>query len=65
MDQVEPAPGWRKSSSSGDGDCVEWNPGPDGVRVRHSHAPDGPELVFTRAEWAAFVAGVKAGEADG
>ncbi|WP_433240994.1 DUF397 domain-containing protein [Streptosporangium sp. CA-135522] len=32
--------------------------------VRHSHHPDGEVVVYTRAEWEAFVGGVKDGEFD-
>jgi len=32
--------------------------------MRDSKDPDGPKLVFTPAEWAAFVAGVRDGEFD-
>jgi S-adenosyl methyltransferase/Domain of unknown function (DUF397) len=38
---------------------------PDGGRaVRHSKDPNGPTLIFTPAEWQAFIAGVKVGEFD-
>lgn len=58
--------GWRKSSFSGQqGDCVEVQDLADGSRhVRHSEHPTGPSLGFTRSEWVAFIAGVKAGEFD-
>ncbi|MCL9793478.1 DUF397 domain-containing protein [Frankia sp. AgKG'84/4] len=36
--------------------------GADHVRIRDSKSPDGPELTFTPAEWAAFVLGVCNGE---
>lgn len=36
----------------------------DLVAVRDSKDPAGPVLLFTRAEWIDFVAGVKAGEFD-
>jgi hypothetical protein len=58
---------WRKSSFSGGqgGNCVEVGPLPDGGRaVRDSKDPHGPALLFTEAEWAAFLAGVKSGEFD-
>jgi hypothetical protein len=55
---------WRKSSFSGNGDCLEWAIGPSSVRLRDSKNPTGPELVLTHSEWAAFVAGIKGGEAD-
>jgi hypothetical protein len=32
--------------------------------VRSSEEDNGPVLRFTNAEWGAFIAGVKAGEAD-
>ncbi len=55
---------WRKSSfSTTAGNCVELAPLPAGVvAVRDSKDPDGPMLSFTRAEWAAFAAGMAAGE---
>ncbi len=63
MDEVDPPASWRKSTFSVNGDCVEWSPTPDSVRIRHSKSPQ-VELVFTRSEWAAFLRGLKAGEAD-
>ena len=56
---------WFKSSFSNGqgGNCVETRTLPDGGRaVRHSKDPNGPTLVFTLAEWQAFIAGVKVGE---
>ncbi|MBG0813090.1 DUF397 domain-containing protein [Planomonospora sp. ID82291] len=61
------AAAWRKSSrSSGNGgQCVEVADNLSGVvAVRDSKDPDGPKLLFTPAEWRAFVGGVKAGEFD-
>ncbi|WP_449062209.1 DUF397 domain-containing protein [Planomonospora algeriensis] len=58
---------WRKSSQSGDngGQCVEVADNlPGVVAVRDSKDPDGPKLLFTPAEWRAFVDGVKTGEFD-
>jgi hypothetical protein len=49
---------WRKSRRSGPqgGNCVEVAHLPGGqVAVRNSRHPAGPTLVFTSAEWAAFV----------
>jgi hypothetical protein len=57
---------WRKSSHSGyNGNCVELAPLDDGaVAMRNSRDPHGPALVYTRAEIAAFLAGIKDGEFD-
>lgn len=57
---------WKSSRSNGGGDnCVEVAETADGYAVRDSKARGtGPELSFTRAEWAAFVEGVKLGEFD-
>jgi hypothetical protein len=54
-------------SSNGDGQCVEAGPLADGtgrVAVRHSRHRDGEVIIYTRAEWEAFVVGVKDGEFD-
>lgn len=55
---------WRKSSySNGATNCVEVAMLADGsVGVRHSRKPDAEVIVYSRTEWAAFVAGVKAEE---
>lgn len=55
---------WVKSSYSGpQGNCVEIARLSDGaVAVRNSRHPDGPALVFTSAEWAAFLSGAADGE---
>ncbi len=57
---------WRKSSASNPtGNCVELAPLADGgVAMRNSRHPTGPTLVYTRAEIAAFIRGVRAGEFD-
>ncbi|RCG31834.1 DUF397 domain-containing protein [Sphaerisporangium album] len=63
---VEIAELWRKSSHSGNngGNCVEVS-ALDRVAVRDSKNPDGPKLVFDRAEWGAFVHGLKADDFAG
>ena len=59
---------WRVSSRSGSGaggTCVEAGPLNDGtgrVALRHSQHPDGPTIIYTRAEWDAFLAGAKNNE---
>ncbi|MFG1697240.1 DUF397 domain-containing protein [Nonomuraea sp. NPDC049309] len=57
---------WVKSSLSGGGNnCVEVARNlPGVVAVRDSKDPQGPALVFTHAEWAAFLAGAKGEEFD-
>ena len=56
---------WIKSSYSGPtgGNCVEVAFLADGgVAVRSSRRPDGPVLIFTSAEWDAFLGGARDGE---
>lgn len=58
---------WRKSTLSGPqgGNCVEVGHLTDGrVAVRNSRHPAGPALIFTTAEWDAFIGGAKDGEFD-
>jgi hypothetical protein len=57
---------WRKSRySNPSGNCVEAAQLPAGeVAVRNSRYPDGPALIFTSAEWEAFLLGARAGDFD-
>jgi Domain of unknown function (DUF397) len=55
---------WRKSSRSGNGGCVEVATLKEHVAVRDSKHRHGPVLLFTAAEWAAFLGGVRDGEFD-
>jgi hypothetical protein len=64
VSDLEKSPRWQKSSSSGEGDCLEWSVGPSDVRLRHSGNPTGPEVVLTHSEWLAFISGIKLGEGD-
>ncbi|MFD8984641.1 DUF397 domain-containing protein [Streptomyces sp. NPDC059564] len=58
---------WRKASASDPFDnCVEVARLAAGeVAFRNSRFPEGPALVFTRAEVIAFLDGAKRGEFDG
>ncbi len=57
---------WRKSSRSNGGDeesnCVEVAGLPSRVAMRDSKDPAGPVLALTRAEWGAFLGGIRSGE---
>jgi hypothetical protein len=56
---------WFKSIHSyGGGACVEVRAVNGGIRMRDSKDPDGAQLSFSPAEWAAFLAGVRDGEFD-
>jgi hypothetical protein len=57
---------WRKSSiSNSQGACVELaRLGTGEFAVRNSRHPDGPALIYTSAEIAALIDGVKLGEFD-
>ncbi len=56
---------WRTSSRSGSsGNCVEVAITDDGVAVRDTKDRGKPPHLYTHAEWAAFVGGVKDGEFD-
>ncbi|MGH3449406.1 MAG: DUF397 domain-containing protein [Haloechinothrix sp.] len=61
-----PSVTWRKSARSGAlGNCVEVAKLAGGaVAMRNSRYPDGPALIYTSAEIAAFLAGAKDGEFD-
>jgi Domain of unknown function (DUF397) len=56
---------WRKSSFSGSvNESIEVGRLGENWLVRNSSDPEGTVLVFTPAEWRAFVLGAKAGEFD-
>ncbi len=58
---------WQKSRRSNpSGNCVELAllPARLGVAIRNSRDPDGPALVYTREEIAAFLGGVRDGDFD-
>lgn len=56
---------FRKSSFSGGANCVEARLLPDGrIAVRDSKQPSLPPNDYSPAAWAAFLAGIRAGEFD-
>jgi hypothetical protein len=56
---------FRISSFCSYGDCIEVGQASDGeVILRDTKDRTRPALAFTGEEWAAFIAGVKAGEFD-
>jgi hypothetical protein len=56
---------WHTSSASGDISCVEVAHIPGGgVAVRNSRERSRPPHVFSDAEWASFLDGVRNGEFD-
>ncbi|MFJ9179183.1 DUF397 domain-containing protein [Streptomyces sp. NPDC102360] len=57
---------WVKSRhSAAVGNCVEMAELVDGsIAVRNSRDPEGPALIYTRAEVVAFLAGAKEGDFD-
>jgi hypothetical protein len=57
---------WRKSvHSNPNGACVELAPVQGGgVAMRHSRHPEGEVLIYTAAEFRAFLLGAKDGEFD-
>lgn len=50
--------------SCGTGACVEIAHEDATVYMRDSMDPSGPRLTFSREDWLAFLAGVRAGEYD-
>jgi hypothetical protein len=57
---------WQKSRRSGSlGNCDEMARLPSGeIALRNSRDPDGPALIYTRAEIEALIRGVKEGDFD-
>jgi hypothetical protein len=56
---------WKSGRSSAQGNCVETAELPGkAVAVRNSRHPEGPALIFSRAEVRAFLEGVKDGDFD-
>ena len=64
LESLIPSLEWRKASGAG-ADGVEMARLPDGqVAVRNSVYPDGPALIYTRAEIEALIGGAQDGDFD-
>ncbi|WP_432980931.1 DUF397 domain-containing protein [Dactylosporangium sp. CA-233914] len=50
---------WRRSSFCGSDACVEVASTADVILVRDADNPSGAQLTFTRADWEAFIAGLR------
>jgi hypothetical protein len=53
---------WRRSRRCESASCVEVTSHSGGIALRDSKHPDGAILLFSHAEWDAFVAGVRDGD---
>jgi len=50
---------WKKSTASGDGNCVEVARGGEKTLVRDSKDPSGPTLAFLESAWREFLVGAR------
>lgn len=65
-DSIEGAVWVKATASDAYNDCVEIAKLPQGgAALRNSRFPEGPALIFTPSELAAFLDGAKKGEFDG
>lgn len=55
---------WRTSRRCDSNTCVEMASVGGAVAMRDGKDPNGAVLIFSRDDWTAFVAGVRAGEFD-
>ena len=62
-DIEETSGGWRKSTRSSQGNCVEVHIGGT-VKIRDTKDQEGPMLLVSREAWQAFRDGVRNGEFD-
>lgn len=56
--------GWRKSSRSLNGNCVEASVTDSVVSIRDSKDPTGAVLTFTADRWLGFLVSVRCGDFD-
>ena len=62
--KLDPTRWVKASASGGTGDCVEMRRNGEGIEVRDSKDPDGPTLLYTPSEFAAWLDGARKGEFD-
>ena len=55
---------WRKSTFCSSNSCVEVGMLDSRIMMRNSQDAGGPVLIFTSAEWTAFLDGARRGEFD-
>jgi hypothetical protein len=55
---------WRVARKCNGGNCIRVAPSADMIVIGDSKNPDGPLLSYSRAEWAAFVEGIRQGDFD-
>jgi hypothetical protein len=61
--EITNTPAWRRSSKCANCECIEVaRISTDRYLIRDSKRPEAEALSFTGAEWAAFVAGIQAGD---
>lgn len=61
----ELAGGWRKSTRSGESECLQFKIVHDDVLISDSKTTGGDTLRFARIAWATFVHSIKTGELEG
>jgi hypothetical protein len=55
---------WLRASFCGANECIEVAADDGAIMIRDSKNPDSGALRYSKAEWLAFVTGIKAGEFD-
>jgi hypothetical protein len=55
---------WRVARDCDAGSCVRVAPNEGMIVIGDTKNPDGPVLSYSRAEWVAFVDGIRAGDFD-
>lgn len=55
---------WRVARRCNGGECVRIAVNGDAIVLGDTKRPDGPVMFYSRAEWAAFVEGIRQGDFD-